>query len=184
MRKVIYAINMTLDGYFDHNNGVPDEELMKYFTDLVRDADLFVYGRKTYELMVPYWPDVAKSDSETKVDKDFAEAFVSKKMVVFSRSLASAEGDNVRIVRTDLRDEVFKLKQEPGKNILIGGVDIPSQLIALGLVDEYRFVVMPVLAGKGRRLFEAISPEKIKLGLVESRVFKSSGSVLLHYLKQ
>ena len=87
MRKLIYAINTTLDGYFDHNNGVPDEELMEYFTDLVRDADLFVYGRKTYELMVPYWPDVAKSDSETKVDKDFAEAFVSKKMVVFSRSL-------------------------------------------------------------------------------------------------
>jgi dihydrofolate reductase len=184
MRKVIYAINMTLDGYFDHTNGVPDEELMEYFTNLVRDADLFVYGRKTYELMVPYWPDVAKSDSETKTDKDFAEAFVSKKMVVFSRSLASAEGDDTRIVRTNPRDEVLKLKQEPGKNILVGGVDIPSQLIALGLVDEFRFVVMPVLAGKGRRLFESISLEKLQLKLVESRVFKSSGSVLLHYLKQ
>jgi dihydrofolate reductase len=184
MRKLIYAINMTLDGYFDHTNGVPDEELMEYFTDLVRDADLFVYGRKTYELMVPYWPDVAKSDSETKVDKDFAEAFVSKKMVVFSRSLASAEGDNTRIVRTNLQDEVLKLKQEPGKNILTGGVDIPAQLIALGLVDEFRFVVMPVLAGKGRRLFEGVSLEKLRLTLVESTTFKSSGSVLLRYLKQ
>jgi dihydrofolate reductase len=175
---------MTLDGYFDHTNGVPDEELMEYFTDLVRDADLFVYGRKTYELMVPYWPDVAKSDSETKVDKDFAEAFVSKNMVVFSRSLASAEGDNTRIVRRNLQDEILKLKQEPGKNILVGGVDIPSQLIALGLVDEFRFVVIPVLAGKGKRLFEGVSLEKLQLKLVESRVFKSSGSVLLHYLKQ
>ncbi|MFZ0085530.1 MAG: dihydrofolate reductase family protein [Candidatus Acidiferrales bacterium] len=184
MRKVIYAINTTLDGYLDHTNGVPDEELMEYFTDLVRDAGLFVYGRKTYELMVPYWPDVAKSDSETKSDKDFAEAFVSKKMVVFSRSLASAAGGNTRIVRGNLRDEVFKLKQEPGKNILVGGVDIPSQLIALGLVDEFRFVVMPVLAGKGRRLFEGISLEKLQLKLVESKVFKSSGSVVLHYLKQ
>jgi dihydrofolate reductase len=184
MRKVIYAINMTLDGYFDHNNGAPDEELMEFFTNLVRDAGLFVYGRKTYELMVPYWPDVAKSDSETKSDRDFAEAFVSKKMVVFSRSLASAEGGNTRIVRTNLRDEVLKLKQEPGKNILIGGVDIPSQLIALGLVDEFRFAVIPVLAGGGRRLFEGISLEKLRLKLVESRVFKSSGSVLLHYLKQ
>ena len=184
MRKLIYAINTTLDGYFDHNNGVPDEELMEYFTDLVRDAGLFVFGRKTYELMVPYWPDIAKSDSEDKMDKDFAEAFVSKKKVVFSRSLASAEGDNTRIVRTNLRDEVLKLKQEPGKNILVGGVDIPSQLIALGLVDEFRFVVMPVLAGKGKRLFEGISLEKLRLKLVESRVFKSSGSVLLHYLKQ
>jgi dihydrofolate reductase len=184
MRKVIYAINITLDGYCDHTNGVPDEELMEYFTDLVRDADLFVYGRKTYELMVPYWPDVAKSDSESKVDKDFAEAFVSKKMVVFSRSLASAEGDATRIVRTNLRDEVLKLKQEPGKNILVGGVDIPSQLIALGLVDDFRFVVIPVLAGEGKRLFEGISLEKLRLKLVESRIFKSSGSVLLHYLKQ
>jgi dihydrofolate reductase len=184
MRKVIYAINTTLDGYLDHTNGVPDEELMEYFTDLVRDAGLFVYGRKTYELMVPYWPDVAKSDSETKSDKDFAEAFVSKQMVVFSRSLASAAGDNTRIVRGNLRDEVLKLKQEPGKNILVGGVDIPSQLIALGLVDEFRFVVMPVLAGKGRRLFEGISLEKLQLKLVESKVFKSSGSVVLHYLKQ
>jgi dihydrofolate reductase len=184
MRKVVYAISLTLDGCFDHTMGGPDEEVMQYSIDLVRDADLFVYGRKTYELMVPYWPDIAKSDSETKVDKDFAEAFVSKKKVVFSRSLASAEGDDTRIVRTNLRDEVLKLKQEPGKNILVGGVDIPSQLIALGLVDEFRFVVMPVLAGKGRRLFEGISLEKLQLKLAESRVFKSSGSVLLHYLKQ
>jgi len=184
VRKVIYAINMTLDGCCDHTHGVPDEELMEYFTNLVRDADLFVYGRKTYELMVPYWPDVAKSDSETKADKDFAEAFVSKKMVVFSRSLASAEGDDTRIIRTNLGDEVLKLKQEPGKNILVGGVGIPSQLIALGLVDEFRFVVIPVLAGKGRRLFEGISLLKLQLKLVESRVFRLSGSVLLRYLKQ
>jgi dihydrofolate reductase len=184
VRKVIYAINLSLDGCFDHTIGVPSEEVGQYYLDLVRDADLFVYGRKTYELMVPYWPDIAKSDTEDKMDKDFAEAFVSKKKVVFSRSLASAEGGNTRIVRTNLRDEVLKLKQEAGKNILVGGVDIPSQLIALGLVDEFRFVVMPVLAGKGKRLFEGVSLEKIQLKLVESTTFKSSGSVLLRYLKQ
>ena len=184
MRKVIYAINLSLDGCFDHTIGVPSEEVGQYYLDLVRDADLFVYGRKTYELMVPYWPDIAKSDTEDKMDKDFAEAFVSKKKVVFSRSLASAEGGNTRIVRTNLRDEILKLKQEPGKNILVGGVDIPSQLIALGLVDEFRFLVMPILAGKGKRLFEGISLEKIQLKLVESTTFKSSGSVLLRYLKQ
>jgi dihydrofolate reductase len=184
VRKVIYAINLSLDGCFDHTIGVPAEEVGQYYLDLVRDADLFVYGRKTYELMVPYWPDIAKSDTEDKMDKDFAEAFVSKKKVVFSRTLASAEGDNTRIVRTNLQGEVLKLKQEPGKNILVGGVDIPSQLIALGLVDEFRFLVMPILAGKGKRLFEGISLEKIQLKLVESTTFKSSGSVLLRYLKQ
>src|SRR6202453_2023508 len=175
---------MTLDGYFDHNNGVPDEELMEYFTDLVRDADVLVFGRKTYELMVPYWPDIAKSDTEDKMDKDFAEAFVSKKKVVFSRSLPSAEGDDTRIVRTNLRDEVLKLKQEPGKNILVGGVDIPSQLMELGLIDEYRFVVMPIIAGEGRRLFDGVNlQKKLQLKLVESKTFKS-GCVALRYLKQ
>jgi dihydrofolate reductase len=184
MRKVVYAINLSLDGCFDHTIGAPDVEVGQYYLDLVRDTGLLVFGRKTYELMVPYWPDIAKSDSDDKMDKDFAEAFVSKKKVVFSRSLASAEGDDTRIVRTNLRDEVLKLKQESCKNILVGGVDIPSQLIALGLVDEFRFVVMPVLAGKGKRLFEGVSLEKLQLKFVESRIFKSSGSVLLRYVKQ
>jgi dihydrofolate reductase len=184
MRKVIYAINMTLDGCFDHTNGVPDDEVLEYYIDLVRDADLFVYGRKTYELMVPYWPDIAKSHSETKAENEFADAFDSTNKIVFSRSLDSAEGENTRIVRTNLQDEILKLKQEQGKNILVGGVDIPSQLIALGLVDEYRFVIQPILAGEGRRLFEGISLEKLQLKLVESKIFIKSGSVLLRYLKK
>jgi dihydrofolate reductase len=184
MRKLVYSISMTLDGYLDHTHGVPDEEVARYSMGMVRDFDVFVFGRKTYEIMVPYWPDIAKSDSEDKLDKEFAEAFVSKQKVVFSRSLQGADAENTRIVRTNLREEILKLKQEPGKNILLGGVDIPSQLIALGLVDEFRFIVTPVLVGKGKRLFEGLSPEKIHLKLVESTTFKSSGSVLLRYLKQ
>jgi dihydrofolate reductase len=148
------------------------------------DAGVLVYGRTTYQLMVPYWPDIAKSQSETKADIEFAQAFVSKKIVVFSRSLTSAEDGNTRIVRTNLRDEILKLKQEPGKDILVGGVDVPSQLTELGLIDEYRFVIAPIIAGEGRRLFERVSlPEKLKLKLVESKVLKS-GSVVLRYLKQ
>jgi dihydrofolate reductase len=104
--------------------------------------------------------------------------------IVFSRSLDSAEDRNTRIVRTDLHDEILKLKQEQGKDISVGGVDIPSQLIELGLVDEFRFVVQPIIAGEGRRLLEGISlPEKLQLKLVESKIFKS-GSVVLRYLKQ
>ncbi|MFZ0959174.1 MAG: dihydrofolate reductase family protein [Candidatus Sulfotelmatobacter sp.] len=184
MRNVIFAINLTLDGCCDHTKFNPDEETHDYFTQLMRDVDLLVFGRKTYQLMVPYWPDIAKSQSETKSDIEFAQAFVSKKKVVFSRSLASAEDGNTRIVRTNLRDEILKLKQEQGKNILAGGVDVPSQLIELGLVDEFRFVVGPILAGKGRRLLEGVSlPEKLQLKLAESKVFKS-GWVALRYLKQ
>ena len=188
MRKVIYAINITLDCCCDHTKMVPDETTFEYWIQLLRDADLFVYGRKTYQLMVPYWPDVAKDQSASKEDRDFAQAFASASKVVFSQSLDDAEakkGDkNARVVRTNLRDEILKLKQEPGKNIIAGGVDIPSQLIELGLVDEYLFVIHPIFAGEGRRLLEGVSlPEKLLLKLVDSKIFES-GCVALHYLKQ
>jgi dihydrofolate reductase len=184
MRNVIFGINLTLDGCCDHTTQFADEEIHEYWTGLLREADLLVYGRKTYQLMVPFWPDVAKTQSATKALNEFARVFDSINRVVFSRSLDSAEDKNTRIVRTDLRDEILKLKQEPGKNILVGGVNIPSQLIELGLVDEYRFVIGPVIAGEGRRLLEGVSlPEKLQLKLVESKIFKS-GCVALRYLKQ
>jgi dihydrofolate reductase len=185
MRNVIYAINLTLDGCCDHTKFNPDDDLLEHYTQLLRDdAGVLVYGRKTYQLMVPYWPDIAKSQSETKADIEFAQAFDSLNKIVFSRSLGSAEDKKTRIVRSNLRDEILKLKQKPGKSILVGGVDVPSQLIELGLIDEFRFVVAPIIIGKGRRLFEGVSlPEKRRLKLVESKTFKS-GSVALRYLKQ
>jgi dihydrofolate reductase len=184
MRNVIFAINITLDGCCDHTKQFVDEATLEYFTPLTREAGLQVFGRKTYQLMVPYWPDVLKDHSATKADTEFARAFDSVHKIVFSRSLTSAEDRNTRIVRTNLRDEILKLKQEPGKPILVGGVDIPSQLIELGLVDEYRFVVGPIIAGEGRRLLEGVKlPEKLQLRLVDSKILKS-GCVALHYLKQ
>jgi len=122
MRNVIYAINLTLDGCCDHTKFNPDEEAFEHYMQLLRDVDLLAYGRKTYQLMVPYWPDVAKDPSSTKSDKEFGQAFASKKHLVFSRSLDSVEGKKTRIVRTNLHDEILKLKQEPGKDILVGGV--------------------------------------------------------------
>jgi dihydrofolate reductase len=184
MRNVIFAINITLDGCCDHTEMIGDEEIHEYFTRLMRDVDLLVFGRRTYQLMVPFWPDVAKSHSMTKASNEFADTFDSINKIVFSESLDSAEGQNTRIVRTKLQDEILKLKQEQGKNILAGGVDIPSQLIELGLVDEYHFVVHPVIAGQGRRLLEGIHRQEIlKLKLVESETFKS-GAMALHYSKQ
>jgi dihydrofolate reductase len=184
MRNVIFAINTTLDGCCEHTKTIADEELLEHYTQLLREVDLLVYGRKTYQLIVPYWPDIAKNHSGTKAEIEFARTFDSINAVVFSQSLDSAEGKNRRIVRTKLQDEILKLKEEPGRNILVGGVDIPSQLIELGLVDEYRFVVQPIIAGEGRRLLEGVSlQEKLQLKLVESKIFKS-GSVALRYLKQ
>jgi len=184
MRNLIFAINITVDGCCDHTKQIADNETHEYFTQLMREVDLQVFGRKTYELMVPYWPEVAKNQSQTKAENEFAKAFVSTKKIVFSRSLDSAEDRNTRIVRGNLREEVLKLKREPGKNIVVGGVSIPSQLIELGLVDEYRFVIGPIIAGEGRRLLDGVSlPDKLQLKLVESKIFKS-GCVALRYLKQ
>ena len=184
MRNVIFAINITLDGCCDHTKQIGDEETHEYFTHLMRDVDLLVFGRKTYQLMVPFWPEVAKNQSMSKASNEFAQTFVSINKIVFSRSLESAEDKNTRIVRTNLHDEILKLKQEEGKNILVGGVSIPSQLIELGLVDEYRFVVSPIVAGEGRRLLEGVSlRESLQLKLIESKIFKS-GCVALRYLKQ
>jgi dihydrofolate reductase len=134
--------------------------------------------------MVPFWPEVAKNQNMTKASNEFARTFDAIKKIVFSRSLNRAEDKNTRIVRTNLRDEILRLKQEQGKNILVGGVDVPSQLIELGLVDECRFVVGPIIAGEGRRLLEDVSlRERLQLKLLESKIFKS-GCVALRYSKQ
>jgi len=183
MRNVIFAINTTLDGCVDHTKQIGDEETHEYFTQLMRDVDLLVFGRKTYQLMVPFWPEVAKNQSMTRASNEFARTFDSINKIVFSRSLDSAEDRNTRIIRTNLHGEILKLKQEQGKNILLGGVSVPSQLMELGLVDEYRFVVGPIVAGEGRRLLEGVSlPQRLQLKLVESKFFKS-GCVALHYSK-
>ena len=104
MRNLIFAISTTLDGCVDHTKQGSDADILEYFAQLVGGVDAQVFGRKTYQLMVPYWPDVAKDESAAKADRDFARAFVSTRKVVFSRTLAGAEG-NTRIVRGDLRDE-------------------------------------------------------------------------------
>jgi dihydrofolate reductase len=179
MRKLIYAINVTLDGCCEHTKQSVDEEKLEYFTQLTREVGLQVFGRKTYQLMVPYWPNVLKNPKETKAEIEFARVFVSLPKAVFSRSLESVEDANTRIVRGDLREEMLKLKQEKGKDILAGGVDLASQLVQLGQVDEYRVVVGPVLAGEGRRLLEGVNlPEKQNLKLLDTKIFQSGGVVL------
>ena len=186
MRKLIFGINLTLDGCCDHTKGNGNNEVHEYFAQLMRDADTLVYGRKTYELMVPFWPDIANSHSgPTKAINDFADAFASvDKIVVCSRTLNKVEGKNTSIIRVDLREEILKLKQQPGGNISTGGVDIPSQLIALGLVDEFHIVVQPIVAGAGRRFLDHTDlKENLQLKLINSMVFES-GYIALHYVKQ
>jgi dihydrofolate reductase len=183
MRKLIFGINLTIDGCCDHTKGIADEDVHNFFKELTLDSDTLLYGRKTYQLMVPFWPEVAKNNSgETKAMNDFAHAFASvKEIVLVSRSLSRVDEKSTTIIRGNLREEVLKLKQQEGKNILAGGVDVPTQLIQLGLVDEYYFVIQPVLVGDGRRLLENLTLQE-KLQLVDSKAFRS-GSIALRYTK-
>ena len=183
MRKVVFAINITADGYCSHTDMIADEEMHKYFTEVLRNANLLLFGRITYQLMVPYWPDVAKKQSETEATNEFALVFDSLDKVVFSTTLKHVEGNNTRIVRANVAEEVLALKQQHGKDICVGSLSIASQLSERGLIDEYQFVVHPVIAGKGPRLFETMKPqERLQLDFVGSNTFRS-GVVALQYRK-
>ncbi len=181
MRKVVFAINSTADGYCGHTDMIPDEEVGEYFTRLLRATGLIVFGRTTYQLMVPYWPDVARNPSESEADRAFGRLFDSLDKVVFSTTLKQVEGNNTRLVRGNALEEVAALKQQPGKDIFVGSLRIASQLSERGLIDEYHFAMYPVVAGKGPRLFETVKlKERLLLDLVGSRTFHS-GVVALHY---
>jgi dihydrofolate reductase len=185
MRKLIYGINLTLDGCCDHTKGSANEEIHDYFTDQMRQAGVLLYGRITYELMVPFWPQMAKDGSApTKALADFAQAFDAvPRIVVCSRTLGNMNDGKTTIISNNLREEILKLKQEAGKDIMLGGVDVPGQLMQMDLVDEYRIVIQPHLAGAGRRLFDNVPlAEKLDLKLVDKHWFESGG-VALHYAR-
>lgn len=184
MRKVVFAINITTDGFCNHTDMIADEELHQYFTMLLRNAGPLLYGRITYQLMVPYWPDVAKNQSETEATNEFARVFDSLDKVVFSTTLKHVSENNTRIVRANVAEEVVALKQQAGKDICVGSLSIASQLSDRGLIDEYHFVVHPVVAGKGPRLFETMKPQdSLKLNFSGSKIFQS-GVVALQYTRQ
>ena len=183
MRTVSFGMNISLDGYCDHTFAVPSEELMDYFTGMMDDVDLLFFGRVMYQLMFPYWTDVARDQSGTPAENRFAQRFSAIDRVVVSRSL-DTEDANTRIIRSNPAAELLKLKQQAGKKISVDSVSMLPELIAAGLIDEFNLVVHPVIVGKGRHLLETGSlQEKLDLKLVNTIHFKS-GYVALHYLKQ
>lgn len=182
MRNVVFAMNISIDGCYDHTRFGPDAELMDYFIRFMLDTGLIVYGRKTYELMIPYWPDVAKNEVDTPQDIAFAKAMVPVPKIVFSRTLKNAEG-NTEVVNDDPEKVIRKLKQQSGKKIALSSTSLLPQMLKLGLIDELYLMVHPVLVGDDKRLFENFhSPENHNLKLTTSRTFQS-GVVALHYQK-
>ena len=182
MRKLIYGINISLDGCCDHTKFSGSEEILDYFRELTESVDLIIYGRKTFELMVPYWPDVVKNPSSDEAANAYARAFSSVRRVLVSGTANSVD-EQTTLIRDNLRDEIMKLKQQPGGAISTGGVELPAQLIEWGLVDEFHMVVHPVLVGAGRRLFAEMQlPENQGLKLVGTEVL-TNGFVVLRYEK-
>jgi len=175
-------MNISLDGYCDHTIFNPSDELMDYFTGMMDEVDLLFFGRVMYQLMFPYWGDVARDRSGSAAEIRFAERLTAIDKIVVSQTLSNAE-HHTRIVRSNPVEELSRLKQQPGKKISADSVSLLPELIAAGLIDEFNLVVHPVIAGKGRPLLAAGSlQEKVNLKLADTLIFKN-GCVAHHYHK-
>jgi len=183
MRKVIYAMNLSLDGFIEDRNGslnwsYPDEEMHKHFNELESTFDFHLYGRGLYENMAAFWPTADEDPSAPDFVIEYARIWKSIPNVVFSTSLDQV-GWNSRLVKGDIAEEVNKLKAGPGKDMNVGGAGLAASFMQLGLIDEYRLYIHPVILGGGKPMFPQLR-DKIDLQLVETRRF-GSGVVLLRY---
>jgi len=182
MRPLRYSINVTLDGCVHHEAGLPpDEESMRYWTAEMARADALLLGRVTYEMMESAWRRPATGAWPDWMDEweiPFAEAIDGARKYVVSSTLDRVDW-NAELLRGDLVQAVRQLKEEPGEGLWVGGVTLPLALADLGLIDEYEFLVQPVLAGHGPTLLAGLR-ERIRLELVDGREFRS-GAVVMRY---
>jgi len=178
MGKVIAAINMTIDGIFDHTAGIPDEEIHHHYSELLRNADTILYGRITFQLM-EYWKTVLKNPTGNKSMDEFALVIDSIPKLVFSNTLKSCEWESAKLTNHTIEEEVLELKQQSGKDILIGSRSLILQLMKLNLIDEFQLCVHPVIAGKGIPLFENVNDRTI-FKLIKTKSF-TGGAITLYY---
>lgn len=184
MGRLVAFNSVTLDGYFAGKNGDiswakahQDPEFNAFVESNAVGGGTLVFGRITYELMASYWP----TPMAAKNDPVVAERMNNLPKVVFSRTLARAPWNNTKLVKGDLTAEIRKLKAEPGRDMtILGSGSIVSQLAQEGLIDEFQFVVNPVVLGKGKTMFEGVK-SAFALKLTRTRTFNSSGIVLLCY---
>jgi len=181
MRKLIAALNMTLDGFCDHTAGLPDEEIHQHYTELLGQGDTILYGRTTYQLM-EFWRTLLENPSEEKSMNDFATAIDKIPKIVFSRTIKNVDWESATIAKRDLKDEVLDLKQSRNggsKDIFVGSRSLIIQLIKLNLIDEFQLCIHPVVAGNGLPLFDDIN-DRIIFELVNTETF-NNGAVILYY---
>jgi dihydrofolate reductase len=175
MRKLIYSMGVSLDGFIAGPDGeidwsAPDEELHRFHNQQARETGPHLYGRRLYEVMT-YWETVDEQPSISEHELEFAHIWKDTPKVVFSRTLEKVQG-NARLARDSAAEEVARLKEESGKDLAVGGAGLASTFIKLDLIDEYRLFVSPVVLGGGTPYFPALD-ERINLELVETRTFGS-----------
>ncbi|OGO30219.1 MAG: hypothetical protein A2Z16_03040 [Chloroflexi bacterium RBG_16_54_18] len=183
MRKVMYGMSISLDGYIEDAKGslswhIIDDELHSHFNRLESLVDMHLYGRQLYELMAAYWPEADKNPAAQQVEVEYAEIWRNKPKVVFSSTLKQVEW-NSRLVSGGAGEEVRRLKEQPGNYLSVGGAQLASSLTRLGLVDEFWLYYQPVVLGSGKPMFQFL-PEAVRLELIDSQRF-GSGVVLLKY---
>ncbi|MCX6149621.1 MAG: dihydrofolate reductase family protein [Ignavibacteriales bacterium] len=179
MRKLIFSINVTIDGFADHTAVIADYELHDFYSNLFDEVDTVLLGRKTYQLLQSFWPNAPEDPISTKSMIKFADGINSISKIVFSKTLEKVDWSNTRLVKKDMIEEVLRMKQQPGKSLSVGGLSIASTFMQLGMIDEYWFVVQPIVLGTGTPLFKDIK-SRMNLKLLETRTF-GSGVVVLHY---
>lgn len=178
MRKVIAAFNMTLDGVCDHTTGVADEELHQHYTELINNAGIILYGRTTYQLM-QFWQTLLYNPSGKKSLDDFTIAIDKTPKLVFSNTLKDLGWQSAALAKSSLHEEVLILKQQTGKDILVGSRSLIIQLLNINLIDEFQICIHPIIEGTGLLLFDQIN-SRIRLKLKKSK-FLSSGATVLFY---
>ena len=178
MRKLIAAINMTLDGFCDHTAIIPDDEIHQHYADLLRKAGVVLYGRITYQLM-EFWRTVLENPTGNKSMDDFAIVMDNTPKIVFSHTLKNVDWKSARLADRDIEDEVSGLKQQLGKDIYVGSPGLIVALTKLNLIDEYQLCIHPVIAGSGMPLFKNINDRTI-FKLIKAKTF-SGGAVILYY---
>jgi dihydrofolate reductase len=181
MRKIIAALNMTLDGNFDHTAGIPDAEIHQHYTDLLGQGDAILYGRTTYQLM-EFWRTILENPAEEKSMNDFALAIDRIPKIVFSRTLRDVGWASAHLAQRTLSDEVMALKQQAGRDIFVGSHSLIIQLLNLNLIDELQLCIFPLVEGKGLPFFEGIH-DRIFFQLAQTKVFQA-GSIILYYQPQ
>lgn len=178
MRKVIAAINMTLDGFCDHTYGIADDEIHQHYSKLLSSGGVVLYGRITYQLM-EFWPSLVKEPGGNKAMNEFAVIIDNIPKIVFSRTLQHLDWETARLATRDIKEEVLELRKQEGKDILVGSRSLIIALLNLNLIDEFQLCVHPVIAGKGLPLFENIN-DRINLKLLKTKTF-GCGAVSLYY---